>query len=198
MNKQEHAKKGRSLFGLFKKEPQSKLRVMGHDLEVVSITRGGKILFTGETARKFPKDHFEGTIMEVAFVCKSGSPYFAYYTCPDYYFAVAAPGGSASFGGPFETEKFRSTASQAIGAFVVKLLKDTLKLDAGREIISFSHNRAHTNTLAYVSSIGEWAPIQENDDEGEGASERKVVAVNAGHVDISDVIAVDELSPSAR
>lgn len=86
------------MFGLFKKEAQSKLRVMGHDLEVVSITRDGKILFTGEAARKFPKDHFEGTIMEVAFVCKSGSPYFAYYTCPDYYFAVAAPGGSASFG----------------------------------------------------------------------------------------------------
>jgi len=79
------------VFGLFKKETQSKLRVMGHDLEVMSITRGGKILFTGEAAQKFPEDHFEGTMMEVALVCKSGTPYFAYYTCPDYYFAVAAP-----------------------------------------------------------------------------------------------------------
>jgi hypothetical protein len=185
------------VFGLFKKDTQSKLRVMGHDLEVVSITRGGKILFTSEAARNFPKDHFEGTIMEVAFVCKSGSPYFAYYTCPDYYFAVAAPVGSASFGGPFETEKFRSAASQAIGGFVVKCLKDTLKIDAGREIVSFSHNRAHTNVLAYIPSIGSWAPIQHNDAEGDDASERKAAAVDSGRVKLTDVIAVHELSPSA-
>jgi hypothetical protein len=185
------------VFGLFKKDIQNKLSVMGHDLEVVSITRGGKILFTGEAARNFPKDHFEGTIMEVAFVCKSGNPYFAYYTCPDYYFAVAAPGGSASFGGPFETEKFRSAASQAIGVFVAKYLKDTLKIDAGREIVSFSHNRAHTNVLAYISSIGSWAPIQHNDAEGDDASERMAAAVDSGRVKLTDVIAVHELSPSA-
>ncbi|MGX0879423.1 hypothetical protein ACSSV4_004132 [Roseovarius sp. MBR-154] len=184
------------MFGLFKKDTRSKLRVMGHDLEVVSITRGGKILFTGEAARKFPKDHFEGKIMEVAFVCKSGSPYFAYYTCPDYYFAVAGPGGSASFGGAFEIEKFRLAVSQAICVFVVKCLKDTLKVDAGREIVSFSHNRAHTNVLAYISSMGSWAPIQHNDAEGDDASERKAAAVDSGRVKLSDVIAVNELSPS--
>lgn len=170
---------------------------MGHDLEVVSITRGGKILFTGETARKFPKDHFEGTIMEVAFICKSGSPYFAYYTCPDYYFAVAGPGGAASFGGAFEAEKFRSEVSQAIGVFLVKCLKDVQKINAGREIVSFSHNRAHTNVLAYISSIGSWVPIQHSDAEGDNASERKAAAVDCGRVPLTDVIAVHELSPSA-
>ncbi len=185
------------MFGLFKKETQSKLRVMGHDLEVMSITRGGKILFTGEAAQKFPEDHFEGTIMEVAFVCKFGTPYFAYYTCPDYYFAVAAPGGSASFGGPFETEKFRSAVSQAIRAFLVKCLKDTLKVHAGREIVSFSHNRAHTNVLTYIPSMGSWAPIQHNDAEGDDASERKAASVDSGRAELSDVIAVNELSPSA-
>lgn len=185
------------MFGLFKKETQSKLRVMGHDLDVVSITRGGKILFTGESARKFPEDHFAGRILEVAFVCKSGSPYFAYYICPDYYFAVTVPGGAASFGGPLETEKFRSAVSQAIGAFLVKCLKDTLKIDASREIISFSHNRAHTNVLAYISSMGSWAPIQHNDAEGDDASERKAAAVDSGRIKLSDVIAVNELSPSA-
>lgn len=185
------------MFGLFKKEIESKLRVMGHDLEVVSITRGGKILFTGEAVQRLPKNHFEGKIIEVAFVCKSGSPYFAYYTCPDYYFAVAAPGGSASFGGPFETEKFRSAVSQIIGAFLVSFLKDTLKVDAGREIASFSHNSAHTNVLAYISSIGSWAPIQHNDAEGDDASERKVASVNSGRAKLSDFIAVDQLSPSA-
>ena len=135
--------------------------------------------------------------MEIAFVCASGHPYFAYYTCPDYYFAVAAPGGSASFGGPVETEKFRSAVSQAIGGFLVKCLKDTLKLDAGQDIVSFSHNTAHTNVLAYVASIGDWAPVQHNDAAGDDASERKVAAVNAGQINLSHAIAVDELSPSA-
>ncbi|WP_157971265.1 hypothetical protein [Pseudogemmobacter bohemicus] len=185
------------MFGLFRKEAQSKLRVMGHDLEVISITRDGQILFTGESARRFPKDHFEGKIMEIAFLCKSGSPYFAYYTCTDYYFAVAAPGGSASFGGPLETEKFRSAVSQAIGAFLIKFLKDSLKIDASREIVSFSHNRVHTNVLAYVSSIGNWAPIQHNDTEDDETSERKVAAVDSGRIKLLDVIAVNEVSPSA-
>lgn len=187
------------MFGLFKKEAQSKLRVMGHDLEVVSITRDGKILFTGEAARKFPKDHFEGKIFEVAFVCRSGTPYFAYYICPDYYHDVVSVGRVSihEVKKAMQVEAFRSAVSQAIGAFLVKCLKDTLKVDAGREIVSFSHNRAHTNVLAYISSIGSWAPIQHNDSEGDDASERKAAAVNNGRVKLSDVIAVDELSPSA-
>lgn len=185
------------MFEFFKKETSSKLRVMGHDLDVISITRNGKILFTGEIARNYPKDHFEGKILEIAFVCKSGNPYFAYYTCPDYYCAVVAPDGSASFGGSFEPEKFRSAVSQAIGAFLVKRLKKSLNVDASREITSFSHNRIHTNTLAYVSSIGGWVPIQHNDTEGDDASERKVAALNTGRLEVSDVIAVESLSSSA-
>lgn len=184
------------MFGFFKREASSKLRVMGHDLDVVSITRDGKILFTGTTARQYPKEHLEGSIMEIAFICKSGHPYFAYYICPDYYFAVVAPGGSASFGGPFETEKFRKAVSQAIGVFLVKRLKETVKLDAGRDIVTFSHNRAHTNVLAYVSSVGDWAPVQHKDAEGDDASEIKVAAVNAGRIQLSNVIAVSGLSPS--
>lgn len=185
------------MFGLFKKEASGKLRVRGHDVEVVSITRGGKVLFTGDVVRKYPKGHFEGKIVEVGLFCASGSPYFAYYICPEYYFAVVAPGGSASFGGSTETEKFRSEVSQAIAGFLINFLKSSRNKDVRREIVSFSHNRAHTNTLAYVSSIDEWLPIQHNDGERDDASERKVAAVNNGQIDIVDVIAVDHLSPSA-
>ncbi len=184
------------MLGFFKKKTSCRLRVMGHDLDVVSISRDGEILFTGEITKKYPKDHFEGKIMEIAFVCRSGNPYFAYYICSDYYLAVATLGGSASFSGPFETGKFRSAVSQAVGVFLVKCLKDSFKIDASREIASFSHNCAHTNVLAYVSSISDWTPIQHNDAEGDDASERKVVAINTGRMKVSDVIAVDDLSPS--
>jgi len=169
---------------------------MGHDLDVISVIRNGKVLFTGEVARNYPKDHLEGKILEVAFRTGSGSPYFAYYLCPDYYFVVSVPGRAGSFGGPFETEKFRSAVSQAIMVFLVGFLRTSMKIDASRDIASFSHNRAHTNTLSYVASLGDWFPIQHNDSERDDASEKKVAAVNGGRVDIADVIAVDELSPS--
>lgn len=169
---------------------------MGHDLNVISITRNGKVLFTDEIARNYPKNHLEGKIFEIALVTGSGNPYFVYYLCQDYYFAVSTPGGSGSFGGPFETEKFRSTVSQAIAVFVVTFLKSSLRIDASRDIVSFRHNSAHTNTLTYVASLGDWFPIQQNESEHEDASEEKAADVNNGQAEISDVIAIDELSPS--
>ena len=170
---------------------------MGHDLDVLSITRNGNVLFTNDIAKKYPVDHLEGRILEIAFITRTGTPYFVYYLCSDYYFAVSVPGGAGSFGGPFEAEKFRSSVSQAIMVFLVSFLKVSLKIDASREIASFSHNRVHTNTLTYVTSLGDWFPIQHNDSERDEASERKVAAVNSGRIVIADVIAVGELSPSA-
>lgn len=194
------------MFSFFKKEPtgdsapSSKLRVMGHDLDVVSITRNGKILFTGEVTRNFPKDHLEGKVLEIAFRTRSGRPYFAYYLCHDYYCAVTLPGGGGYFGNPIaaalKAEEFRSTVSQAIMVFLVGHLKASLKIDASMEIASFSHNRAHTNTLCYVASLNNWFPIQHNDSERDDASERKVAAVNGGLRSIAEVIAVGDLSPS--
>lgn len=190
------------MFGFFKKEPSrnkgpsSHLRVMGHDLDIISITRNGKVLFTGEIAEEFPKEHLEGKIFELAFITRSGNPYFVYYLCEDYYLAVAIPGGAGSFGGPFETEKFRTAVSQAIGVVVVSLLKASVNIDASRDIVSFSHNRANTNTLTYVTSLSDWYPIQHSVSEHEDAAERKAARVNSGRADIADVIAVDSLSPS--
>lgn len=169
---------------------------MGHDLNVISITRDGKVLFTDEIAKNYPKEHLEGKIFEIALVTKSGNPYFVYYLCMDYYLAVSIPGGSGSFGGPSETEKFRSAVSQAIAVFVMSFLKTSLNIDASRDIASFRHNSAHTNTLTYVASLRDWFPIQQNESEHEDASEQKAADVNKGRADISDIIAIDDLSPS--
>lgn len=47
------------MFGFSKKGPSSNLRVMGHSVDVVSISRDGKILYTGDIVNAYPKDHLE-------------------------------------------------------------------------------------------------------------------------------------------
>jgi hypothetical protein len=182
------------VFGFLKSKPTNKLKVMGHDVEVVLITRNGRVLFCSDSVKAYPKTHLEGSIFEVAFRTRSGNPYFAYYTCPDYYFAVVGPAGAATFGGAGKTEQFRSTVAQQISIFLVNLPQSD---NAGSKICSFSHNRAHTNVLAYVSSLSEWHAIQHNDAEDEDASERKAARVNSGRAKITDVVSVHELSSSA-
>lgn len=185
------------MFG-FGGQPASKFRVMGHDVEIASISSGGKILFTSDTIRAYPKTQLEGQIFEVLLTTRSGMPYFAYYLSPDYYYAVVGSAGIAAFGGPFKTEEFRTAVSQQAGLFVVQHLLKAHKIDARADITSFRHNRAHTNVLAYVPSLGDWYPIQHNDAEDEDACERKVSEVERGTAKITDVIAVHDLSPSAQ
>lgn len=181
------------MFGLF--QPR-KLRVMGHDVEVVSILRDGQLLYTSEKVKALPADHLEGQILEVALFTKSGAPYFAYYLCSDYYFATTTPAGTAEFGGAAATEEFRSVVSQHIAAFVVQHLRKSRQIDAASDIVSFSHNRVHTNVLAHVRSLSAWYPVQHNDNEDIDATERKVRQVNSGLANITDFIAVDEMSPN--
>jgi hypothetical protein len=185
------------MFGFSKKGPSSKLRAMGHDVDVVSVIRDGNVLFTGDVAKDFPKNHMEGQIFEISFATQSGNPYFVYYLCPDYYFAAVGPAGAASFGGSHKTEKFRLDVSQQIAAFLVQYLQHAFRVDARMDLASFSHNRAHTNVLAYVPSLNNWYAIQHNDSEGDDASERKVALVERGAAQIADVIAIDYPSPSA-
>lgn len=170
---------------------------MGHDVDVVSVSRDGDVLFTGAAAKAFPKSHVEGQIFEVSFGTRSGNPYFVYYLCSDYYFATVGPAGAASFGGPLKTEEFRSLVSQQVATFLVQYLQHAFRLDARADITSFSHNRAHTNVLAHVASLDNWYAIQHNDSERDDASERKVALVNRGGAQIADVIAIDYPSPSA-
>jgi len=95
---------------------------MGHNVNVVSLTRSGEVLYTGDIVNSYPKDHLEGKIFEISFSTRSGNPYFAYYYCEAYYLAVVAPGSDPTFG-PRETEDFRSAVSQSIVGFLVNYLK---------------------------------------------------------------------------
>lgn len=185
------------MFGLFKKGPSSKFLVMGHGVDVVSISRDGKLLYTGDTVKAYPKSHMEGQILEISYSTRSGSPYFVYYLSPDYYFATVGPANASTFGGPLKTEEFRSTVSQQVLVFLIQYLHYAFKIDARRDITSFSHNRAHTNVLTYVTSLKEWFAIQHNDLEVEDAAERKAAEVNSGRKRITDVIAINEPSPDA-
>ncbi len=45
-----------------RKEPSSELQVMGHNVEVISISRDGRLLYTGGIVETFPKSHLEGQI----------------------------------------------------------------------------------------------------------------------------------------
>jgi hypothetical protein len=184
------------MFDLFKSRLSNKLQVMGHEVDVVSIVRDGEVIFTGDTAKAFKKNHLEGQIFEILFSTRSGNPYCVYYLCEDYYFAVAGHAGTAAFGGPFKTQEFRSSAAQQIGIFLVKYLLKELGIDVRADIVSFSHNRAHTNVLAYVSSLGGWYPIQHSESESDSASEQKVAQVNSGRAPVTDFIAIYSPSPS--
>lgn len=184
------------MFGFLNKGPSSKIRVMGHGVDIISIIRNADVIFTGDIVKKFPKDYMEGRIFEIRFETKSGNPYFVYYKCDDYYSAVVGFSGTSSFSGPFKTEEFRTSVSQQIAVFLMKYLKHTLRVDARTDIMSFRHNKAHTNVFAYVASLNNWYAIQHNDSESEHASERKIALVNNGAAKIGDVVAIDDLSPS--
>ncbi|NJR79162.1 hypothetical protein [Sphingomonas corticis] len=186
------------MFGMFGSKPASRFKVMNHDVEVASVSRGGKVLFTGDTVNAWPKTHLEGQIFEVMLRSRSGLPYFAYYLCKDYYFAVASPAGAGGFGGPFRTEEFRTAVSQRIGLFVAEHLLKVMKVDARADIVGFRHNRVHTNVLAFVPTLGEWHAIQHCDAEDDDATDRKVSGVANGSVNIKDVVAIDAISPNGR
>lgn len=177
--------------------PNNKFDVMEHKIEVVSISRNGELLFTAESVNLYNRNHKEGQIFEVAFTTATGLPYFVYYKCWDYYLAVAGSSPQA-FGGAMKTEQFRNVASHTIAQFLVEQLRFSHGIDAAQELTSFSHNRLHTNVLAYVATLGEWHAIQHNDTESEDATAEKVAAVNAGTARITDVIAVSGSSPSGR
>lgn len=178
--------------------PDQKFLVMEHEVEVVSIIRNGVLYYTGDTVNLWNRNHKEGQIFEVAIITDSGNPYFVYYKCKDYYFAVAGPGGIQSFGGPLKTEQFRTAVSHRIALFLVEQMRHAHGIDAAKEVSTFSHNRMHTNVLAYVAGLGNWYPIQHNDAEDDDATESKVEAVNSGRAFLTDVVAMTESSPSGR
>jgi hypothetical protein len=178
---------------LFKKS-SDELIVGGHTVDVLSIIRDGRVLLTSRTAKSYAKDHIERRIIEIMFGTNSGNPFFAYYLCPAFYAAAVGPAGAAAFGGHSRTEQFRMAVSENIARFLVVTLEHRLQVNLRSEITSFSHNRARTNVLAYVESQRGWFPIQHRTD-GDEEPAHKVERVNRGRTDITDLLAIEKLSP---
>lgn len=79
--------------------------------------------------------------------------------------------------------------------FLILYLMDKNGKDIRHPQMSFSHNRIHTNVIAYVKKLNDWFPIQHSSEEDDFATERKVSEVNSGLISITDVIAVHSTSP---
>jgi len=190
------------MFGIFKKrESQADLeykQVMDVleelKVSVLLITQSGEIVMVADSLRSRPRDWLGGNVMEVMISRPGLDPYFIYYENDTYYYSVA--GGATSLPGFRNYESYRSTVSQALSMYLVLYLMKTRGQDIRHPQMSFSHNRIHTNVIAYVQRLRNWYPIQHGSEEPEDATDDKVEQVNTGNIDIAEVIATYKLSPA--
>lgn len=190
------------MFGIFKKSESqadqaqrqidSTLKQMG--ASVLLVTQSGKIVMVADSLRSRPRDWLGGQAIEVMISCPGSDPYFIYYENEGYYFRMA--GHQQSLSNFQDSEAYRSNVSQALCMYLVLYLMKSQGKDIRHPQMSFSHNRIHTNVIAYVERLSNWYPIQHGSEESDSATERKVAQVNRGAIDITDVIAINELSPA--
>lgn len=190
------------MFGIFKKresqadEAQRQiddaLTQMG--ASVLLITQAGKIVMVSESLKSRPKDWLGGQAIEVMISHPHLDPYFIYYENEKYYFSVA--GATQSLSNFQDYGEYRSNVSQLLCMYLVLHLLKSQGKDIRHPEMSFSHNRIHTNVVAYVERLNNWYPIQHSSEESDSATERKVDKVNRGSISISDVIAMHESSPA--
>lgn len=199
--------KGIVVFGIFKKREsqadqaqkqiEDALKQMG--ASVLLITQSGKIVMVSDSLRNRPRDWLGGQALEVMISHPSLDPYFIYYENEDYYLRMASNGSRVSiadFQKVQDAGTYRNTVSQTLCMYLILYLIRTQGKDIRHPQMSFSHNRIHTNVIAYVEKLGNWYPIQHGSEESDSATERKVDQVNRGAADITDVIAVHEPSPA--
>lgn len=189
------------MFGFFKrnnggaKPIRNRISVMGHDVDLMMAIVDGEVIYLSPELEHGDRNEFHGSVFEVALRRTEASPILLYYRCNDYYVAVVT-GMSAEFGGPQGTSTFRSVVSQNLSVLLGQILRQRGQLDLMRNVVSFSHNQKHTNVLSYVERLGQWYPIQAHEGEHEEAAIHKVRQVNASQRNITDVIAINDLSPS--
>lgn len=176
-----------------KKQIDATLKQMG--ASVLLITQSGKIVMTAEALRGKPHDWLGGQAIEVMITSPSSDPYFIYYENEGYYFEMAKNGSRQSLSNLQDYGAYRSNVSQALGMFLVIYLMEEKGKDIRNPKMSFSHNRIHTNVIAYVKKLNDWYPIQHSSEEDDFATERKVNGVNSGLMSIFDVIAIHRTSP---
>src|SRR3546814_11611466 len=88
--------------------------------------------------------------------------------------------------------------SESIARFLIVTLQHHHNLQLRYEIASFTHNRAGTNVFAFVASHADWFPIQRKTTGNDEPPSRKIELVDAGAVELYDLLAIDSISPSAR
>lgn len=189
------------MFGIFKKkesqadqalqQANNALAQMG--ASVLLITQVGKILLVSDSLKNRPRDWLGGQVIEVMISSPDSDPYFIYYENEGYYLKMANPQQSPSDFRDFEN--YRTNVSQALCMYLVLYLMKTQGRDIRHPQMSFSHNRIHTNVVAYVEKLKNWYPIQHNSEESDSATERKVAQVNCGVINLIEVIAIHEPSP---
>ncbi|QEI05151.1 hypothetical protein FXN63_04350 [Pigmentiphaga aceris] len=163
------------------------------NINVLLIMQAGQILMTSDSLQQQPADWMGGDVLEVMFKVEGREPYFVYYQNSDYYVEMVR--GRANFDEATRHEQYRSEASHALATYLVLQLYDQ-GIDISHDSLVFSHNRIHTNVLAYVERHDNWYPIQHCNQESDSATEQKVASVNNGQTEITDHIAMRALSPA--
>lgn len=157
------------------------------------IMQSAKIIFTSEYLREKPKNSYIGSCIEVMITNPKYAPFLIYYKNVNYYAAMSGfTSNSANFG---NAEEYRSKVSIELIRFLVDHIKDMYGIDISHPQMHFSHNKIHTNVIAYVASMEQWYPIQHSSSETDSATEKKVALVNSGEAQINDFIALARLSP---
>lgn len=190
------------MFGFFKKsESQADkaqkqiddaLEKMG--ASVLLITQSGKIVMVADSLKSKSHDWLGGQAIEVMISHPKSDPYFIYYENENYYFSMA--GAQQSLSNLKDYGEYRSNVAQILCMYLVTYLLQTQGKDIRHPKMSFSHNRIHTNVIAYVNRLSNWYPIQHSSEESDSASEEKVAKVNLGSIGINDVIAIHDSSPA--
>lgn len=179
------------------KQIDDALKQMG--VSVLLITQSGKIVMESDSLRNRPRDWLGGQAIEVMISHPNLDPYFIYYENNDYYLRMASNGSRVSiadFEKVQDAETYRNIVSQALCMYLIIYIIRNQGTDIRHPQMSFSHNRIHTNVIAYVEKLDSWYPIQHSSEESDFATELKVDQVNRGTADITDVIAVHEPSPA--
>ncbi|WP_288896169.1 hypothetical protein [uncultured Delftia sp.] len=195
------------MFGIFKKretEVEQAQREIAEALQqigarVLLITQSGNILMVSESLQSRPSDWFGGQAIEVMVTHPNLDPFFVYYENDDYYFKMARNGSRVSIADAQkanDAETYRSNISQMLCMYVVLFIMKTQGKDIRHPQMSFSHNRIHTNVIAFVKRLSNWYPIQHSDQEPDSATEQKINQINQGTLDIRSVIAIHKISPA--
>lgn len=158
------------------------------------IMQSAKIIYKSDKLNNMTKDWFGGSVIEVMVSIPTEESFFIYYENEDYYYEMA--NGIQSISLNINGDDYRNNASIALCRFLIAYIYENYGKDIRHPQMQFSHNRIHTNVIAYVERLGEWYPIQHNSSEDDDATERKVSRINNRQSDVRDFVAIDRLSPS--